>query len=207
MFVYWRKTLLHFLGWFENLRHSTRYFYPKTFAVFVVLNLACYWWALLTTYPKLLLSHKAMEYVLTGFPVSILGAVFDCLSLLVTVYIVRQAIASNNNLKYIGYLSVDLLIAVVASMWVLFVFMISGWVVSLILQNPETMTSRTDLYQGRLHSAFTDPFSPTNLRNIYFGVVMGATALLPTLLHVLMALRSFLRSGAVMLGLVRNSPD
>ncbi|MDH3700338.1 MAG: hypothetical protein OEU46_03410 [Alphaproteobacteria bacterium] len=207
MFVYWRKSLVHFLGWFENLRQTTRYFYPKTFAIFGVLNLVCYWWALLTTYPNLLLSHKALEYVLTGFPVSVLGAVFDCLSLLVTVYIVRRAIASNSNTKYISYLSVDLLIAVVASMWVLLVFMVSGWVVSLILQNPETMASRTDLYQGRLHSAFTDPFSPTNLRNIYFGVVMGATALLPTLLHVLMALRSFLRSGAVMLGLVRNTSD
>ena len=135
------------------------------------------------------------------------GAVFDCVSLLVTVFIVRRALASNNNLSYLCYLSVDLVIAVVASMWVLFVFMLSGWVVSLILQIPETMASRSDLYQGRLQNAFSDPFSPNNLRNIYFGVIMGASALLPTLLHVFMACRSFVRSSAVMLGLVRNNPE
>jgi len=207
MFVHWRNLLLHFLDWFENLRRSTCHFYAKIFAVFAVLNLACYWWALLTTYPNLLFGHKALEYVLTGFPVSMLGAVFDCVSLLVTVFIVRRALASNNNLSYLCYLSVDLVIAIVASMWVLFVFMLSGWVVSLILQIPETMASRTDLYQGRLQSVFSDPFSPNNLRNIYFGVIMGASALLPTLLHVFMACRSFVRSSAVMLGLVRNNPE
>jgi hypothetical protein len=63
---------------------STRYFLPKTFLFFVALNLACFWWALLTAYPNLMSGPGADEYILMGFPVAVLGALFDSLSLLVT---------------------------------------------------------------------------------------------------------------------------
>lgn len=46
------------------------------------------------------------------------------------------------------------------------------------------------LYEGRVWSALTNPFGPENIRNIYFGVVMGASALLPTLFHAFLAVRS-----------------
>ncbi len=45
VFGYWRNSLLNILTWFEYLRNSTRNFYLKTFAVFAVVNLACYWWS------------------------------------------------------------------------------------------------------------------------------------------------------------------
>lgn len=207
MFAYWRHSLLHLLEWFERLRGTTRYFYPKAFAVFVVLNLGCYWWALLTAYPGLLVSQKYAEYILTGFPVGLLGAVFDCLSLLVTLFIVRRALASNNNLSYIGYLSVDLVIAVLASLWVLFVFMVSGWLVGFVLENPETMAFRTHLYGSRLQGVLNNPFSTSSIKNVYFGVIMGASALIPTLLHLFLAGRSFLRLGVVRLGLLSGGSE
>ena len=201
VFSYWRNSLLHILTWFEDLRNSTRNFYLKAFAAFVLLNLSCYWWALLTAYPRHVFGVKALEYILMGFPVALLGAVFDCLSLLVTIYIIKRALLSKKNTSYVFYLCFDLLIAIAASLWVLFVFMMSGWVVSYILANPETIGSRVWLYEGRVESAIYNPFNPDNLRNIYFGVIMGASALLPTLLHISLACQSFLRSGAIMLGL------
>lgn len=204
IFAYWRKSLLHLYTWFEGVRSRTRYFYIKAFAVFIALNLTCFWWALLTAYPDLLFSHKAAEYVLIGFPVAIFGAVFDSMSLLVTLYIVRRAIASNSNLNFFGYLSIDLVIAVLATFWVLFVFIVSGWLVDLVLAQPETLMDRRHLYQGRLRGVLLNPFSLESIRNIYFGTLMGASALIPTLLHMFLACRSILRSGVNYLRLVRN---
>lgn len=194
VFSYWRGSLLHFLRWFENLQNSTDYFLFKVFGFFVALNLGCYWWALLTTYPGLLIGTKADEYILMGFPVAFLGAVFDSLSLWVTLLIIKQALSSISNLRYLSYLSIDLAIAVLATFWVLFAFMISGWIVGFILVRPETLEARTLLYEGRFWSALNDPFSPENIRNIYFGIIMGASALLPTLFHMLLAVRALVRS-------------
>lgn len=135
-----------------------------------------------------------------GFPVSVMGALFDSLSLFVTLIIVRRALLSTNNMRYIGYLSIDLLIAVLATFWVLFAFIASGWIVGLILERPETFTSRTVMYEGRVWSVFLNPFAPENIRNVYFGVIMGASALLPTLCHLYLAGLSAVRSGiAVMM--------
>ena len=160
---------------------------------FVILNLACYWWALLTTYPQHLISYKGEEYVLMGFPVSVMGALFDSLSLFVTMIIVKRALCSASNLHYVAFLSVDLLIAVLATFWVLFAFVASGWFVSFILERPETFTDRTELYEGRLWSVLLNPFAPDNIRNVYFGIIMGASALLPTLCHLYMAGLSVVR--------------
>ena len=89
-----------------------------------------------------------------------------------------------------------------ATFWVLFVFMVSGWIVNLVLAIPETFEARTVLYQGRLWSVFNDPFSADNLRNIYFGVIMGASALLPTLFHLFLAGKSLVRSVGGRFGIV-----
>lgn len=194
MFSYWRQSLTHFLGWFEHKRATTRYFYSKLFLFFVGLNLACYWLALLSIYPQHLASYKVDEYVLMGFPVGILGALFDSLSLFVTLVIVRHALVVTSNRAYVVYLSIDLVIAMAATLWVLFVFVASGWIVGLMLDRPETLDSRTLLYESRVWSALLNPFDADNMRNIWFGIVMGASALLPTLFHVYLAARSAVRS-------------
>ncbi|NQV55730.1 MAG: hypothetical protein HQ503_07715 [Rhodospirillales bacterium] len=190
IFVHWRQGLAQFLAWFMARRAATSYFYAKIALFFVGLNLACYWWALVTAYSEHLLGPKAIEYVLTGFPVAIFGAVFDCLSLFITLFIVRRALASTSNTNYVAFLSVDLLIAIAATFWVLLVFVVSGWIVNQILANPETFEARTVLYEGRFLEALTDPFGQQNVRNIYFGVIMGVSALLPTLFHAFLAIRA-----------------
>lgn len=194
IFSHWRAALLRFQQLFYRLRKTTPYFLPKVFLAFVAVNLLCYWWALLTTYPGLLLGDKTKEYVLMGFPVAALGASFDILSLFITLLLIRRALSAKSNLSYVGFLSVDLFIAVLATFWVLFAFMVSGWIVSFVLQVPETLSERTNLYRWRLADALKNPFDPDNLRNIYFGVVMGASALAPTLFHLAMAGRSLART-------------
>ncbi len=203
-FGYWRASLQYVLVKFQEIKSNTSHFYSKVFVVFAVLNLGCYWWALLTAYPGQVFGHKSLEYVLMGFPVALLGALFDCLSLLVTIAIVKQALNAKTNSSYVFYLSIDLAIAVAATFWVLFVFTVSGWVVGYLLANPETIAARVWLYEGRVKGAINHPTNPNSLRNIYFGVIMGASALLPTLLHLSLACQSVLRSGAVRLGLTRG---
>lgn len=80
-FSTWRGSLEHFLGWFQDVRGRTRYFPLKAFLFFCAINLAFFWWALLTAYPAYVVGPKVEEYALMGFPVAVLGAVFDCLSL------------------------------------------------------------------------------------------------------------------------------
>jgi hypothetical protein len=194
-FDFWRQALRHFLGAFEQYRRTTRFFYVKVFAAFALLNFSCYWWAMITAFRELLYTDELLEFILISFPVGIMGAMFDSLSLFVTIYIIRRALVTQSNLKYMSYLSIDIVIAVLATFWVLFVFMISGWLVSLVITQPETLGSRADLYSGRIWDALTNPFSGGNLRNIYFGMIMGASALLPTLVHAGMAGWAVLRAG------------
>jgi hypothetical protein len=194
IFGIWRQSLTRLHDWFIEKRTAGRkLFYVRAFAVFFAINLGCYWWALITAYPGNIVSYKWDEFILMGFPVSLMGATFDSFSLIVTLLIVRRALASDNNARYVAFLSVDFVIAILAGLWVLFAFVASGWIVALVLQRPETFASRTELYQGRFWSAFEDPFAPDNLRNIYFGIIMGGSALLPTLCHIYLAVRALLR--------------
>jgi hypothetical protein len=193
-FDFWRQALRHFLDAFEKYRQTTRFFYVKVFVAFAVLNFSCYWWAMVTAFRDLLYTDELIEFILISFPVGFMGAMFDSLSLFVTLYIIRRALVTESNLKYMSYLSVDIVIAILATFWVLFVFMFSGWLVSFIITQPETFGSRADLYSGRIWNAIRNPFSDGNLRNIYFGVIMGASALLPTLVHAGMAAWSVLRA-------------
>ena len=54
------------------------------------------------------------------------------------------------------------------------------------------LVRRSDGYQRRFIDALREPFAPDNLRNIYFGLLMGASAMLPSLLHIGLSLYSVL---------------
>jgi hypothetical protein len=189
-FILWRASLARLLAWFDRQAATGRRFYAKLFGLFIALNMGCYWWALLTAYPEKMWTHEAPDILLMSLPVSVLGGLFDFLSLFVTLFMARRAVASTNNASYMGYLSVDLVIAIAATAWVLFVFTILGWMVNLVLAHTETLAQREVLYKGRFWAALMDPFHPESLRNIYFGIVMGASAMLPTLIHLFHALRA-----------------
>ena len=132
----WKTSLQRLLAFYETHRGDLKTFYPTLFMFFITLNMGCYWWALLTAFPQYLHGAAAWHYFKVSLPVGLLGAVFDSLSFFVTIYIIRRAIKSRNTLEYISHLSIDLIIAIIATFWVLFVFIISGWLIQTLTPAP-----------------------------------------------------------------------
>lgn len=186
----WRRRLANLLAGVEARRRRTRHFYAKVLLFFVALNIACYWLAMLTAFPEYAFGPEAGHYFWVQFPVGVLGALFDGLSLFVTVYMVRRALAATSTASYVGHLSIDLLIALLATLWVLFVFSVSGWLVGLVTTPQEALSLRNAAYQDRLVQALRDPTGREEARNIYFGLLMGLSAMLPTLTHLYMSVRA-----------------
>ncbi|MFT5369922.1 MAG: hypothetical protein ACI8V2_004901 [Candidatus Latescibacterota bacterium] len=191
----WKISLYRLLTYYEANRGPLRTFYPKLFLFFIFLNITCYWWAMFTGFFEYLHGHQGWHYFKVSFPVGFLGAIFDSLSFFVTVYIIRRAIKSQNTLEYLSHLSIDLIIAIIATFWVLLVFIISGWLIHILTPavpvfGEENLVTRQTRYSDMLINALLNPFD--NLRNIYFGLIMGFSASLPTFIHIAL----FVRSGA-----------
>ena len=189
----WRDTLHQVLDLYERKRGSLKFFSPVLFGFFIVLNIACYWWAIYTTFPYYMMTHEAAHYIKLQIPVGILGALFDSLSFFVTIWIIRRALASTKTSEYIFHLSLDLLIALIATFWLLFVFTFGGWMISLWETAPEQLAERGTKYTNRAIQAIQDPTGRENAKNIYFGVIMGVSAALPTCLHLALFLSSVFR--------------
>jgi hypothetical protein len=83
-------------------------------------------------------------------------------------------------------------IAVVATFWVLLVFSFSGWLIQILEATPADLAARTAKYHNRLFEAVASPTD--NWQNIYFGIIMGISASLPTCVHLGMFLRSTARA-------------
>ncbi len=190
MIALWRSRLSDTLTALERKKAATPFFYLKVFAFFVVLNIACYWIAMVTAFPDVTFGPERWHYFLVQIPVGFLGALFDSLSLFVTVYMVRRALRATTSTSYLAHLSVDLVIAGLATMWVLFVFSVSGWLVSFVGANPESLLARNGAYQDRLLQALQDPTGREEIKNIYFGLLMGVSAMLPTLTHIYLSVRA-----------------
>ena len=127
------------------------------------------------------------------FPVGFLGAIFDSLSFFITVWIARRALKTTSLPSYIAHLSIDVLIAIAATGWVLMVFSVSGWLVGSLLQAADSATSiaqSSARYESRATAAIKDPLGRENLKNIYFGVMMGFSAMIPTLTHLYLSAQS-----------------
>lgn len=186
----WKRSLARLLNYYESKRGSLITFFPKLFLFFTALNIGCYWLALLTAYPSEAFGDERMHYFLLQFPVGILGALFDSLSFFITVWIAKRALKTTSLGSYIAHLSVDIVIAIVATWWVLFVFSFSGWLISLIQHSPESLVGRADKYEARVIAAVTDPTQKDNLKNIYFGVVVGISAMLPTFTHLFLSVQA-----------------
>lgn len=191
--VVWKRSLQGLLDYYDSKRGKLISFFPKLFGFFIILNIACYWMALITAYPNHAFGHKWIEYYLMQFPVGFMGALFDSLSFFITIYIARRAIHTTSTLKYIAHLSIDLIIAILATWWVLFVFTVSGWFVDLVLSSPETISERAVVYERRVAEVINNPTNKNSLKNIYFGMLMGFSAMIPTLTHLGLSLRAFLR--------------
>ena len=184
----WKQSLGRLLHLYESRRGGLVLFVCKIFSFFVVLNISCYWWGMFTAFPDLTYGREGVHYFKVQFPVGFLGALFDSLSFFVTVYIIRRALRSHRGVVYVAHLLLDLLIAVLATFWVLFVFSFSGWLISLFDVQPQALAARHEQYEQLLIEAVARPAD--NMRNIYFGLIMGISASVPTCIHIAMLLRS-----------------
>ena len=198
---YWRKDLQRAILFYERKRFQGDSFFLYLFTFFVLLNIICYWFAMVTAFPSLVSGKTFGYYFKVQFPVGILGALFDSLSFFVTIFIVRRALLTVSTKIYIAHLSIDLVIAVLATFWVILVFIVSGWTVSFFetLGQPEELiqtydhetniNKRTSKYVTTVNDALKSPSE--NIQNIYFGLIMGISAMLPTMIHFIMFLKSF----------------
>jgi hypothetical protein len=203
-FGLWKKDLSEILNKFQAWRYNTKFFFFKVFIFFVFINDIAYWFAIATAYPEIFSGKEFDHYIKVQVPVACLGALFDSLSLYITILVVRHALISQSNISYILHLSIDLLIAIAATFWVLFVFSISGWIVSFIptpqdnvvikkdhvKANPDSLKARNKVYEERVTKAIANPMGKEEMRNIYFGIVMGISAIIPTCVHIFYALFS-----------------
>jgi len=191
---FWRDSLHQVLDLYERKRGSLKVFFPILFGFFIFLNVAYYWWAIYTAFPHYMMTHEAAHYIKLQIPVGFLGALFDSLSFFVTIWIIRRALASTRTSEYIFHLSLDLFIAILATFWVLFVFTFGGWMISLWETAPEQLAERSTKYTNRAIQAIQDPTGRENAKNIYFGLIMGVSAALPTILHIGLFVVSCVRS-------------
>ncbi len=194
----WKSSLRDLLTIYETKRGSLITFFSKLFLFFVLLNILCYWWAMFTAFPQYTHGISGAYYFRIQFPVGFLGALFDSFSFFVTIFIIRRALNSRSSSEYITHLSLDLVIAVLATCWVLFVFSFSGWLISFLEAKPQLLSVRNEKYEQMLVEAVASPSD--NIRNIYFGLIMGISASLPTFVHISMFVRSSFR---VLTGLKR----
>ncbi len=196
--IAWKNSLSILLDYYEAKRGSLYTFYPMLFLFFILINIACYWWAMFTAFPDLTHGNAGRHYFKVQFPVGFLGALFDSLSFFVTIFIIRHAIHAKKNVQYIAHLSLDLVIAILATFWVIFVFSFSGWIVQFWEPTPQAsqvyqdIASRNEEYTGMLVDALERPTD--NKRNIYFGMIMGVSAILPTCCHIFMFFKSFFQT-------------
>ena len=186
----WKKYLITALKLFLKISKKKKYFKLKIIIFFISINILFYWIAMITAFPELIFGSSSLEYFLLQFPVGILGGFFDSLSLIITVYMIKRAITSSSSFMYLAHLSVDLLIACIATMWVLFIFIFSGWLIGFLILNPENLLLRKNIYEERVISAINNPTGKSEFKNIFFGIIMGLSAMLPTLLHLYLFLKS-----------------
>ena len=201
-FDIWRGDLSIISEKYKIWQLSTNFYFLKIFIFFIFLNDIAYWFAIATAYPEIFTSEKELlYYTKIQIPVAFLGALFDSLSLYLTLWVIRRALLSLSNLSYIFHLSIDVLIAIAATFWVLFVFSISGWIVKStffkttvtsqsLTATSQSLEERNQLYTDRAVAAVKNPTGEEEMKNIYFGLVMGLSAIIPTCVHIACALFS-----------------
>ena len=126
--IIWRLDLNRLLLYYKNKKSQIEHYFIYLFLFFVILNISCYWFAMITAFPNLVFGSTFGYYFKIQFPVGILGALFDSLSFFITIYIIQKALKTTNDRVYIAHLSIDVLIAILATFWVLLVFIVSGWI-------------------------------------------------------------------------------
>lgn len=207
----WRQDLQKVLEIYERYRPGTLRWLCTLFLFFCVVNGSCYLFAMVVAFPALIFGVDGLHYLKVSIPVAVLGSLFDSASFFLTLFIIRRALTRRKSWQYLAHLSVDLLIAAVATFWVLFVFVVSGWFINLMdnrsyeatdrgyravvsgqdIEKKENLKVRKHIYEQRVIHAVRNPIQ--EWRNLFFGIIMGLSAMIPTLGHLTLFGRSIWR--------------
>ncbi len=98
-----------------------------------------------TAFPERTYGIPGDYYFKFQFPVGMLGTLFDSLSFFVALFIIRCALHARKNNEGVTHLSLDLVIAILVTFWVLIVFSFSGWIVHLLEPTQQVSTTQQDL--------------------------------------------------------------
>jgi hypothetical protein len=84
-----------------------------------------------------------------------------------------------------------------ATFWVIFVFWVSGLLLDLhdlaagdMATSADILAQQNQQYRQLLANAIQSPSDAESVKNIYFGIVMGISAMLPTFTHILLCSKS-----------------
>ncbi len=124
----WQVELRDILDMYRDYRRRRPLFFLYLFVFFFLVNAVFYWIALAASFPELIVSQTG-RMLLIQQAVAILGGLFDSLSFFLTVYLVGRAARTRYGLNFAGILSIDLVIAAVATAWVLLVVMLASWAI------------------------------------------------------------------------------
>ena len=156
---------------------QSRYFFTKLYTFFFGINFASYWVGIFVLFPHSLGPKHFEHYAKISIPVGVLGSLFDFFSFFLTLWVIRKALSTRSTFAYLGHLSLDLIIAFLATTWVLLVFIISGWLINQIenrsyvsddrdqivavpessIEQRDQFNLRTKLYTQRVESALKHP--------------------------------------------------
>ena len=152
--------------------------------VFFCINLICFYLGMFIIRPLFDYVDFISPNVLTvGLGLTAGGVVFDILSIAVTWWLVKRAVASLKFFKMIGHILLDLFVAVIAIFWVFFLVTIITLAgeftmadLSILYSSPQTLF----ILLGRIF--FGE-------KNVYYMLrvlilIMGASAALPTLTYL-----------------------
>ena len=124
----WQRELVIILGVYQFFRNRNPLFFLYLLAFFFLVNSICYWLAIAASFPELI-NEQLLRMFKIQLPVALMGGLFDSLSFFVTIWLIRYASKASSGTKLVGILSLDLLIAAVATAWVLLVVIVSSWLI------------------------------------------------------------------------------
>jgi len=187
----------YFARWVSKVRdlvHSFKRPWLVIIGVFFCINLISY---LLWSIAYFYFSYEASEasiddYMNIGLMGGLLipgGIFFDIISISVTWWLVKRAIASLTIFKIISHTFLDIALGILAMCWVLILFLVyTGlfttelyWNLVNFLAILGTAEGRTVLFEG-FFDLLSELWSEPWLK--YFAIIMGASSVLPTLTYL-----------------------
>ena len=75
--ILWKTILPKINENLENRKSQIEHLFIYLFMFFIIINISCYWFAMITAFPYLVLGSTFNYYFKIQFPVGFLGALFD----------------------------------------------------------------------------------------------------------------------------------